>query len=481
MGPGDLGEVGEPDLERHRPGGQIRHPGGWWPRRRPCAGDGGGARPRSQMSVAKVSSCPIDLAAWSATTGRGSSPRARPARWAPERRAQIAFEGAGRKGGDVADGGDAEGVEAPAGHRPDSPQRPDRQADGGSRAPPRAATTTTPRPGPDSGPVGAPAWPPSDASLAINLRAATPTEQESSSSSAHPLADGFGDGRAVSQQLARSGHVQEGLVEGDALDQRRHDLEDGVQAPALLHVAVEPSVGEDGRRAQAPGHRRRHGRVDAEHTGLIGAGGHHAAPSAATDDDRQTGQGRIVEHLHRGEEGVHVHMEDDPVGGTRRLPVTGPARGDRPVSHRAAADGNLRQRPRRPAGRHPRRSAAPPSSPTPPRRGTGCDDSRRRRPSASTVVVISTHTSGSRVPDSNTVCDLVGRPGFGEVVGQCGGGGDGVEGRPSGHAVVPVVEVLLSEEDGRRIGTEHDLGAQPTDDPTSAARNSMSSESSPSG
>ena len=136
---------------------------------------------------------------------------------------------------------------------------------------------------------------------------------------AHPLTYGLGDGRAVSQQLAGSGHVQEGLIERDAFDQWGHVFEDGVQPPALLHVAVEPSVDEHGRRAQAAGHCRRHGRVHAEHAGLVGAGGHHAAPSRPADDDRQTGQRRIVEDLHRCEEGVHVHMEDDPVDGTSRL------------------------------------------------------------------------------------------------------------------------------------------------------------------
>ena len=78
------------------------------------------------MSVAKVSSCPIDLVglldhhrAWVVSPGQTSQV-------GPERRAQITLEGPGREGGDVADGGDTEGVEAPAGNRPDSPQGPDR-------------------------------------------------------------------------------------------------------------------------------------------------------------------------------------------------------------------------------------------------------------------------------------------------------------------------------------------------------------------
>src|SRR5579862_285719 len=53
---------------------------------------------------------------------------------------------------------------------------------------------------------------------------------------------------------------------------------------------------------------------------------------------------------------------------------------------------------------------------------------------------------------------LVRRPGVREVVRQRRRRGDRVEERPAAHAVVPVVEVLLPEEDGGRVVPEHHVG-----------------------
>ena len=164
-----------------------------------------------------------------------------------------------------------------------------------------------------------------EASLAISLLRPTPTEQPRWSSSATRRRMAAAMVGPSPSSCTRPGHVEEGLVEGDPLDQRGHRLEDGVQLAALLDVAVEATVHEDRRRAEPPGHRRRHGRVHAEPPGLVGAGRHHAASPRAAHDDRQAGQGRVVEHLHRGEEGVHVDVEDDPL-----TPVAGPPGRTRP-------------------------------------------------------------------------------------------------------------------------------------------------------
>ncbi len=90
-------------------------------RRWPCRS------PRSQRSEAKVSSCPIDLASCSGTTGRGSWPRASSARWVPCADPEVALEGPVGEGGDVAHGEDPERLEPPPGDRTDPPQGPYRQ------------------------------------------------------------------------------------------------------------------------------------------------------------------------------------------------------------------------------------------------------------------------------------------------------------------------------------------------------------------
>jgi hypothetical protein len=50
--------------------------------------------------------------------------------------------------------------------------------------------------------------------------------------------------------------------------------------------------------------------VDAEGAGLVGAGCDNPALPGAADDDRTTHEFWVVEQFHRGEEGVHVDMQD---------------------------------------------------------------------------------------------------------------------------------------------------------------------------
>src|SRR5580704_17874859 len=57
--------------------------------------------------------------------------------------------------------------------------------------------------------------------------------------------------------------------------------------------------------------------------GLIGAGGDHAPVAGPADDDGPPRQRRVEEHLHGGEEGVEVDVEDPRV----RATATGHARG----------------------------------------------------------------------------------------------------------------------------------------------------------
>ena len=296
--------------------------------------------------------------------------------------------------------------EPPAGGRTHAPQGPHRQAGGGSRAqlrgrprPPPARRTTPARLA-----TGLAAF---EASLASSLVRPTPTEQVSSSSSRHPLADGAGDGRTVPEELPRSGDVEERLVERDALDQRRHRFEDVVAA-----AGSPPCTAGSGRRGRWP--------MD------TGAG----LPTTAWPSGPRTcgprrcrrprrpglrsrprspglpGQGRVVEDLDRGEEGVHVDVEDDPLGcdSCRRAPrrPTGPGRS-------APAGSATEPQPPEPFGeRHPGPApgvlGAEPHRRRRPFRAVGelAAVAGHRRPLWSMVAETSTQTSGSRVPDSRT-------------------------------------------------------------------------------
>ena len=82
-----------------------------------------------------------------------------------------------------------------------------------------------------------------------------------------------------------------------------------------------------------PAHR--HGRVDAVLAGLVGGGQHHAPTAHAPDDHRLPAQLGTPGDLHRGEEGIHVHVQDGAAGvvvaqaGGRLRP------GDLAATHRA--------------------------------------------------------------------------------------------------------------------------------------------------
>ena len=69
-------------------------------------------------------------------------------------------------------------------------------------------------------------------------------------------------------------------------------------------------VEEDAVGTEVPGPEHRHGRVDTEAPGLIGARGDHAASAGAAHDDRLAGQFGVVEQLHGREERVHVDVQD---------------------------------------------------------------------------------------------------------------------------------------------------------------------------
>ena len=119
------------------------------------------------------------------------------------------------------------------------------------------------------------------------------------------------DRLAVAERGAAAGHVEERLVQADRLDQRRVGREDRHHLLGQLAVALRAAGQEDAVRAAARRRAQRHGRLDAELARLVRGGHHHAAlVRAAADDDRLAAQGRVVEHLDAGVEGVEVGVED---------------------------------------------------------------------------------------------------------------------------------------------------------------------------
>ena len=170
------------------------------------------------------------------------------------------------------------------------------------------------------------------------------------------LLDAVGDGPRRAEEPPAAGDVEEGLVDGrhldevrvvpQELDQRAVDGEIGLHVHRQEHpVRAEPLGLCDGQRA-----------VDAVDARLVGAGRDHAPPPAlAADDDRQTAQLGAARLLHRGEEGVHVEVEDCSAwyehmfvaypGGGRMDNMSG-AGVDRRRSVPAARDGYCTRRPR---------------------------------------------------------------------------------------------------------------------------------------
>ncbi len=222
----------------------------------------------------------------------------------------------------------------------------------------------------------------------MSLLRPTPTEQVNRSSSLTRRRMSPSDGGTIPELPPCPRHVEEGLVERDALDHGRHRLQDGVQLLAHLGVAVVVTLDEDGRRASAPCLGGRHGRVHPEPARLVGAGGHYAPAATAADDDRLAGQAT-------GRRGPRPRRRRRPCprGGSRdgrsnagrrcRAPTRARVSDDRSrrrISHRAAPVGTPRRTAPRTVARHPRPRGARRPTPIRPPRGTGCDGRPRPLP-----------------------------------------------------------------------------------------------------
>ena len=160
-----------------------------------------------------------------------------------------------------------------------------------------------------------------DATLARCFVVATPTEIGRPSSVRTRCADLGGHRRRRTEEVHRSGDVEERLVDRDPLDERREVVEHLHHRVAEALVLRKWPPANAQARAELPGPPAGHPGVDAVRLRLVRRREHHAA----ADRDRPPGRRGIEQLLHRGVERVEVGVQD-------RAP--GPARvavGDRPV------------------------------------------------------------------------------------------------------------------------------------------------------
>ena len=126
----------------------------------------------------------------------------------------------------------------------------------------------------------------------------------------HASANTLPDLSRRTEDAARPGDIQEGLIDAQPFDQRGHVVEDrhdlSRQHPILLEMRFE----HDRTRAQTHGPRQRHCRAHAILAGRVVRGGHHRARRPPGDDDGLRHQLRPVEQLHRREERVEVDVQD---------------------------------------------------------------------------------------------------------------------------------------------------------------------------
>ena len=165
-----------------------------------------------------------------------------------------------------------------------------------------------------------------EASLARNLLPATPTVR------ARPASSRTRSRSSLAAATASPNSARAPRTSRNA-SSRASGSTSGVTPWKMRHdggrvAAVGGEVGRDGHRlrAQAPGPGHRHGVAAAERPGLVGGRGDHPAAAGPADQQRAAAQGRVLEHLDAGVEGVQVGVEDaQPVGLAR---AQRPAAGD---------------------------------------------------------------------------------------------------------------------------------------------------------
>ena len=146
--------------------------------------------------------------------------------------------------------------------------------------------------------------------MATSLFGATPTEAVRPVRSRMQSLDLAGDLLAVAERAGAGRHVEEGLVERQALHQRRELVEDGEHLPRHLRVVADARPDADGVRAAPQRLAHGHRRVHAVAAHLVAGRRHHAAAARAADDHGPAAQRGVVALLDGRVEGVHVHVQD---------------------------------------------------------------------------------------------------------------------------------------------------------------------------
>jgi len=133
-----------------------------------------------------------------------------------------------------------------------------------------------------------------------------------------PLPEALGQGELGAEEMQGPAHVEERFVNAHRLDVRGELLQDAEDRLRGLLIGVHSDGEIDGLGAASPGFADGHGTADAEAAGLVGAGGDHAPASPAlgvgADHDGLPAQPWLIALLDRGEEGVHVEVDDDALG-----------------------------------------------------------------------------------------------------------------------------------------------------------------------
>ena len=135
-------------------------------------------------------------------------------------------------------------------------------------------------------------FPRSEAIFAAILQSATPAETVSPvpvpDLALHPSCNVL----RLAVQGAAPRDVEEGLVEGERLDERCVAAVDGEDRPGELPVALEARREEDALGAEPSGLHGGHRRADAEAPGLVAGGADHPSSRGSPHDDRAAPQDR---------------------------------------------------------------------------------------------------------------------------------------------------------------------------------------------
>jgi len=142
--------------------------------------------------------------------------------------------------------------------------------------------------------------------LGEELRARDPDRDRQSDLVEDALPQAHGDLARRPGEALEPAHVEERLVDREALDERRRVLEHGEHRLARVRVGGHPRSDHDGVRTEPTGLPAAHGGANSVRLRLVARCEH----DAAADDDWLATQSAVVALLDRREEGVEVGVED---------------------------------------------------------------------------------------------------------------------------------------------------------------------------